>query len=105
MKTFFNSTNETGEQLKEFTEKAESQHEKVLRFFKANPGRNYTPFDVHKAVFDDTVPITSTRRSLTVLTNKHLLIRLDTKQIEEYGRSNYCWTLCIYDSHGQIKLC
>lgn len=104
MKTFFNTTNET-ERLKEFTEKAESQHEKVLKFFQANPGKNYTPFDIHKAVFDDKVPITSVRRSLTVLTDKHLLIRLDTKQIEVYGRSNYVWTLCIFDSHGQLKIC
>lgn len=101
--SYFNTTAET-DRLKEFTEKSEKQNEKVLRFFKQNPGKRFTPFDVHRAVFQDNTPITSARRVLTVLTNKHLLIRLDIKRLEIYKRPNHVWQLFEVDPHGQTKI-
>lgn len=100
MKSFHNSTNETGTLLEIYQDKAATQDEKILAFFKENKGRLFTPFDVQKLVFDNRTPVTSCRRSLTTLTAKGLLYKSNTKQIELYSRPNFTWALVETDSHG-----
>lgn len=105
METFYNTTRESGETLKEYTEKAQTQDEKVLAFFRSRPGKYFTPFDIQKYVFDDRTPVTSCRRSLTNLTAKGLIYKSSVKEVEVYNRANYTWSLVITDPSGQTKIC
>lgn len=90
---FYNTTHLHGKELLHATNKANSQKEKVFAFFKLNPDKEFTPADVHQAIFDEATPITSTRRSITDLTKMGFLKQTSTKREGFYGASNYCWML------------
>ena len=70
MKTthYHNTTELVDEELSKAIAKAITQDEKVLTFFQAHSLEEFTPSQVHEAVFDDNVPITSVRRALSNLT-------------------------------------
>ena len=102
MDNYFNTTNETGDQLKEYTLKAGSQAAMILDYFRNHPGEEFTPWEVHlKAfaeskdpnIFDNPI-ITSVRRSMTVLTNHGFLEKTQNKKTGVYGRPCYTWKLC-----------
>ena len=89
--SFHNTTMEFGNTLIDYTEKAISQQEEVLSFFKKNQNKYFTPFQINKLVLP-TAPITSVRRAITNLTNSNYLIKTSSKKLGEYGRDNYLWT-------------
>lgn len=91
---FHNTTQETGEQLIMFTDIAERQKDIILEYLQNNPNVKLTPFEIHDACFDDSVPITSTRRALSDLVDEGKI--LDTKLTGEkrpgkLGRPNFLW--------------
>jgi|SRR5690349_4533189 len=89
---FFNSIGLGGQDLIRAKEKAKTQEQKVLTFFKANPGKYFTPFTVHDFIFSDQTPWTSTRRCITNLTRKKMLTKCtNVQEIERYGKPNYVW--------------
>ena len=88
---YYNTTNQTDPMLSSFKAKTFKQDDEILYFFARNPLQSYTPFEIHRAIFDDSVPITSIRRSITNLTNSGKLVKLHNKTMERYGRPNYCW--------------
>lgn len=69
-----------------------TQEQIILNFFKDNPGRLCTPFEVHKAVLP-IAPITSVRRAISNLTKKELLEKTDIKGMGVYKVENYKWRL------------
>ena len=84
-----NTTNEQGNQLDLFVSKALSQQDKVLNFLKCNKDKSFTPFEVHKVLFDENTPVTSTRRSISNLIKLGEVKQTDEKVIEKYNRPNY----------------
>ena len=91
VKDYFNTTNESGEDLKKYEKKAKTQSERVLALF--NRTTVATPAQIHTkycAKYGNT-RITSIRRAMTVLTNKGLLQKTMEKRNGLYGRPNMCW--------------
>ena len=90
---FYNTTKESGADLKKSKEKTFSQSEKILNFFEDNKGKSFTPFDVLKNVFGENTPITSIRRSMTDLERLGRLKKTKEQRVGLYGKMNYCWKL------------
>lgn len=88
---FFNTTNEKGEELEERIEKASTQDELVLKFFRFHKGLSFTPFEVHEHITQG-CPITSVRRAITNLTKRGYLVKTALKQEGGYGQKNCKWT-------------
>jgi predicted ArsR family transcriptional regulator len=90
---YFNTTCQTGEELKKFTTKSKNQAENILEFFKKQK-RAMTPYEVWVNAFDvDSVPITSVRRAMSVLTSNGSLTKTETMKEGMYGRPEYYWKL------------
>jgi len=89
---FHNSINLKGKELEKAIAKTKGQSKKIMVFMEANHLKSYTPPEVHEALFDESVPLTSVRRSLTNLTSKGHLRQTDEKREGLYGSENYCWT-------------
>ena len=102
--TFYNTTNEVGEDLEELMAKEVTQTGRILIFFKLNRGIEYTPFEVYSALGFAGVPVTSIRRAMTDLTNKGELVKTETKKEEIYGHKNYCWKLNVEEDNEIIIL-
>lgn len=90
---YYNTTNLVSMKLKEAILNAETQNEKIKVFFQSKPNELFTPCEVLKCVFDNKIPITSVRRSMTNLTNSHVLEKTNAQKIGIYGKVNYCWKL------------
>jgi hypothetical protein len=90
---FHNTTRETGKTLAIYTSIAKKQDIKVLRFFQENIGRSLTPFQVHEATKVEGQPLTSTRRSITNLTDEGYLVHTSTKKMGHLGRKTDTWKL------------
>ena len=89
----YNTTEETGESLKEYREKAERQEDKVLAIFR-EMGFPMTAEQVHNQFPNSFMtPITSIRRAITDLTNKGLLERTEEKRKSFFNRATYVWKL------------
>ena len=92
-KSYFNTTNESGTELKELKKKASTQDKVILRHFTDLNTFAYSPSQVHM-MLGLKCPITSTRRSFSNLTKKGLLVKTDLKVKGIYGRNEYQWKLC-----------
>jgi Fe2+ or Zn2+ uptake regulation protein len=93
-KSFFNTTHEV-EKLPEYNSKAQTQNERVLKIL-TEAKTHLTPFEIlarYCAYYKSSTPITSIRRSLTVLTKKEKLEKVDIKKNGNYGRANYQWKI------------
>lgn len=103
-KLFYNTTNEHGKKLEEYKNKALSQDEIVLKFFKQNPKKSFTVESVWKKNFNtEDTPITSIRRTMTNLTSSGDLKKLTTKMIGQYGRPVYKWKIINYIKKRKLK--
>lgn len=78
--------------------KALNQTEKVLRFFQANPDKEFTPCEVWQAVGYGDILLTSIRRSMSDLTKANLLVKTANRKKGIYGELNYTWTLKQYSN-------
>lgn len=94
--SYYNTTNETGDTLKNSEQKAITQEDKILAFFEAHPLAMYQPFEILKYCFEDSVPVTSVRRAMTNLTHADKLTKTKTQKIGNYGKFNWCWRLYQY---------
>jgi len=90
---FFRDTLELEEGPRQRAEgKAKSQAEIILEFFRQNPRRSYTPWEVWRYT-GLSAPVTSIRARMTVLADRNLLIKTPEKRPGQYGMDNYCWRL------------
>ena len=99
---FYNTTNLNGTDLKKSRGRAESQTEKILRFFLAHPDRAFTPAEVYRAM--DGFLLTSVRRSMSDLTKSGDLIKTDSRALGNFGSANYKWALNQTKHPKQLKL-
>lgn len=92
---FHNTTCLEGSALRRREIRAGSQNERILEWFRMNPNKLYTPFDIHNIYYSNgcSAPITSIRRAMTDLTKLGYLVKTEEKRPGEYGELNYCWKL------------
>lgn len=98
--SFHNTTNQSTTELKTSEDKARTQDEIVLEFFKQHKLNDFTPCEVYEALIKQKkitrlVPITSIRRAITNLTHstKDDLEKMRDKRIGYYGAPNNVWRL------------
>ena len=93
MDNYFNTTNESGEQLESNVQAAKNQTAAILAIFVNKPFRSFTPSEVFNEIFlvQDEMLLTSVRRAITTLTKAGKLTKLVKKRIGLYGRQEYCW--------------
>jgi len=96
---FHNTTHEVGAELKEATDKAKTQDDLVLRYFKARlAGIAFTPSQIHDRLIgfgqlDKSTPLTSIRRAISNLTESGHLVKTTSKKPGPMGRNEYRWKL------------
>lgn len=91
---FFNTTNLKNPELKSAISDAMSQDDRILEYFKLHPNNGFTPAEIASLTsLHPNTPITSVRRSITVLTKKGCLEKTDIQKPGMYGKPNYCWRL------------
>lgn len=90
MESYFNTTNETGKVLDKSIEKAEKQEEIILKLYRKHIF--LSPSQVY-AYFDESTPITSIRRAITVLTDKGLLKKTEDFVQGGYGKREHIYKL------------
>lgn len=92
--SYFDTTHQEAEQLKEYKLKAGSQDKIIAEYFRDNPGKLITPWEVLRyAKLKPDTPITSVRRSMNTLTNAGILEKTGFKQVGRFARESYCWRL------------
>jgi hypothetical protein len=92
MKTHFNTTNESGQTLLSFNQKAMTQQEIIFSTFKRQHAHILTPSMIWKLT-GQRWPITSIRRAITNLTEDGKLIKTEQKHKGLYDRPEYAWKL------------
>ena len=90
---YYNTTNEKGDKLKEYKEKAKSQQQIILEFLKEHPDKKYTSADLHRILFWNKSPITSVRRVMSDLKKDDIVEKLNSRAPGNYGRDNCLWKL------------
>jgi len=103
--TYFNTTHEPVQVLKESRRKAAKQEELVLAFFKSNPNKAYTPPEIMEAMRmrGKVCPLTSWRRAITNLEQSGELIKVGQRN-GMYGKRNYTWTIRLPPVNTQQSL-
>lgn len=90
---FFNTIDLKGQDLAEATNQAQKQDDRILEIMKRH--KKLTPFevsDIYNSLYP-VAPVTSIRRSMTVLTDKGFLEMCDEMKKEVYGKPNHYWRL------------
>lgn len=90
---YYNTTAESGEELKENSQRAVNQCRLILNAFRNNPHRTFTP-ECFKSII--IAPLTSVRRAISDLHKDGYLERFG-KVKGMYGRNIYQYK---YKSHG-----
>ena len=88
---YYNTNNESGEELQASRRRATSQTAIILSFFLDNPEREFTPFQVQTELGLQ-APITSIRRAISDLTDEGQLEKTNTLRPGLYGKKCHCWT-------------
>jgi hypothetical protein len=89
---YYNTTNETGKELKVSRQSANTQETIILDFFKNNSNLHLSPFDIHD-ILELNAPITSIRRAMTNLTINGKLKKTSTMKLGPYGKKVHTWRL------------
>jgi predicted transcriptional regulator len=87
---FYNTNNSPDKAERD--EKAQTQQDRILCFFKKHKDGKFTPLEVYRLA-GLTCPITSVRRAITDLTKENLLIKTNETVTESYGSYNFKWKL------------
>lgn len=92
------------EERKDSIDRAISNNERVLAFFRENPMKLFTPLEVHRQITwpGRTPPESSTKRAITTLTKRGFLVKTRIKRMEKYGENNFCWTFKGIGIQGSI---
>ena len=91
---YYNTNNETGEELQTSKRRANSQTTRILSFFFAHPNEEITPFQV-RSEMELRAPITSIRRAISDLTAEGRLEKTSTLRPGLYGKNCHCWKIVV----------
>jgi hypothetical protein len=103
MKSYHNTTNETGATLAQSTSKALTQDECVLAYFHnydnlgATPERVLRHLQIREKLSENRwskTPITSCRRSFSNLQKRGLIYKTDLMIMGDWGKEIHVWKLC-----------
>ena len=89
--SYYNTTSEKGQELKNSHSMASTQEEKVYSFF-LTYGQPLSP-SMGLDKLNLNCPITSVRRAMTNLTLENKIIKTDDKVKGIYGKSEHLWRL------------
>lgn len=92
MTAFHNTVQLHGPTLHAAETRAQSQQERILDFFRRNPGRHFTPGEVF-ANLPCKILLTSVRRCMTDLTRAGYLEKTKLRTPGAFGMNNYNWRL------------
>ena len=87
MKEYYNTTNESAEQLEMFESKAKTQSEMIMKFLSSKPSAEYGASRLLSIVFNESIPITSVRRSISNLVKENKLIYTGGTREGMFGRN------------------
>jgi hypothetical protein len=87
MKEYYNTTNESAEQLEMFESKAKTQSEMIMKFLSSKPSAEYGASRLLSIVFNESIPITSVRRSISNLVKENKLIYTGGTREGLFGRN------------------
>ena len=96
--SYYNTTRESGETLKQNVKAAIKQEDAVINLFKANPWWTMPASRIHTSLVDQgwinpETPLTSIRRAIANLAKAGRLKKTDVKTKGKYGHNEYCWEL------------
>lgn len=94
--SYYNTTKESGNKLREYRHKAQTQDHLILQFLKHHRHSSFTPREINKRFKFKNWEITSVRRCLSTWTNgrdnrPQILVRTDEKRNGPKGRRESCW--------------
>ena len=93
MKSYHNTTDSSGQTLIEYNQKAQTQEQKILNYFKRT-GEMLTPSEVYNDLFKGSnIPITSIRRAMSNLTRDKELVKTEHQAPGKLGKPEYIWRL------------
>ena len=99
---YHNTTESTQPELNQYREKAQSQEDKILDWFKTYE-QTAGPTKIMNCVFSyGSTPITSVRRAMTNLTDSGDLVKTDKQVKGPYGRPEFIWKLA--DKYKQQEM-
>ena len=91
---YYNTTDLPPEQTLVKQVKCKSQEEIILKFFEANPYKDYTAWELYEGIHElKKSPITSFRRCLTNLKDRGYLKKTDIKRVGVFGELCYSFRL------------
>jgi|10_taG_2_1085330.scaffolds.fasta_scaffold39680_2 hypothetical protein len=97
---YYNTNNETGEELQASREQSSKQKTEVLAVFQTYPTTPLSPDEVHQFIKENSAipnsilwPITSIRRAVSDLTKEGELFKTNTKKMGSYGKRVHCWVV------------
>lgn len=88
---YYNTTNQSGSTLKDYSEKAMTQDDVIMSLFKSKATLLSPSMILSMSGMN--CPITSIRRSVTNLTKAGKLEKTDNQVLGLYGRPEYLWKL------------
>ena len=108
---YYNTNNETGEELQASRRKSSKQKTEVLSVFLTYPTTPLSPDDIHSFIKDNSEepdaqlwPITSIRRAITDLTKDRKLYKTSIKKMGSYGKRVHCWVVqCPHEKTEAFK--
>ena len=89
---YFNTTNESGQDLEQYIKQAQGQELAILQFFLQHSNDTFTPAEVQAGIQDIGL-LTSVRRAMTNLTCKGYLEKTTEKRKGRFNRNNFTWRL------------
>jgi len=93
MTDYFNTNNEKGMQLMASEQKAANQECQIIQIFlRYDADELFSPEVIHN-MLDGISPLTSTRRAMSNMTKKGLLIKTDEMVTGVYGKLTHTWKL------------
>ena len=104
MDTYYNTVNESGRMLDDYTAKAMTQEDRILEYYRNHRHLAFSPTQIQGALCMHGVPITSIRRAITNLTNRGELVKTGKKARGMYGRDEYCWRFRIRTKAEQQEM-
>lgn len=103
-RSYFDTTNAPADKLPKYNLKTQIQNGEVLKTF-LSESKGLTPCEAWERLGGDKfAPLTSVRRSVTVLTNQGLLVKTDEQRPGIYGRPVYVWMHPDHQEKGQTSL-
>lgn len=101
MNSYHNTANET-DRLEEYEQKAATQEQRVLDFFRRWHSTGFTPSQICGHVLHNRAPITSARRAMTNLTQAGKLVMTNETRWGKFGRKEHVWRLAEQPRQGKL---